>query len=166
MKLYFRDNFFSSGVTEILDEEQRAAGTLDLKSAFGSSIAVYGPGGELRAGGKFGTLSSKWRVYGSSEEELGIVKARMSLFSKKFEYDAGHRGLYEIVSPAFSRTYEILDDQGRVAAIMDRIDSWFASAAFCLENQSDMLDTYELVSVIMGVNAIQKRRQNAASSPT
>lgn len=44
MHLYFKDNFFSSGITDIMDREGRVIGSLDLKSAFGSSLDVYNAG--------------------------------------------------------------------------------------------------------------------------
>lgn len=53
MKFYFRDNFFSAGKTEILNEANEVIGELDLKSAFGSSLDVYGKNGELLCSGGF-----------------------------------------------------------------------------------------------------------------
>ncbi len=40
----------------------------------------------------------------------------------------------------------------------------YTSGAFVLDNQSEQLDTYELIAVVMGVHAINKRRNSAASS--
>ncbi len=45
MKVYFQDNFFSSGKTEIVDQNQQSLGELDLKSAFSSSVDVYDAAG-------------------------------------------------------------------------------------------------------------------------
>lgn len=57
------------------------------------------------------------------------------------------------------------DGAGRMAASFRRTSGWFSSGAFVLDNQSEYLDTYELVAVVMGVHAINKRR-NAANSVT
>ncbi len=40
MELYFRDNFFNAGRTDIVNARREPAGKLDLKSAFGSSLDV------------------------------------------------------------------------------------------------------------------------------
>jgi hypothetical protein len=48
MKLYFKDNFFSSGKTVIWNERQDSLGEVDLRSAFGSSIDVYDAIGSLK----------------------------------------------------------------------------------------------------------------------
>ncbi|MDN8590450.1 hypothetical protein Q0V21_16880 [Paenibacillus sp. 11B] len=52
MELYFRDNFFNAGYTEIMnhEQEQEQAGHLDLKSAFGSSLDVFDNSGLICCG--------------------------------------------------------------------------------------------------------------------
>jgi len=164
MKLYFRDNFFNAGMTEILNEREERVGHVDLKSAFGSSIEVYGPDGGPRCQGSFPFFSNKWEVTAADGGTLGVLKSRLTLFSKKYTYNAAGRGSYEIVSPAFSREYEISDGSGTVARF-EQVNGWFSSGAFLLNNRCDDLDSYELVAVIMGMHAIQKR-QRAASNAT
>lgn len=161
MKLIFRDNFFSAGTTEIVDEASAPAGHLDLKSSFGSSLDVYDREGRLVCGGAFRSFSNKWEITGAGGEELGVLRARFSLFEKKFEYDAGGRGVYEIHSPAFSREYSVLDHMGREAAHFGRVSGWFSSGAYALESFTDKLDLYELVAVVMGVHSIHKRHQQS-----
>ncbi|WNR46214.1 hypothetical protein [Paenibacillus roseipurpureus] len=163
MDLYFRDNFFNAGVTEILNEREDQVGHLDLKSLFGSALDVFGPQGKLVCSGEFPFLSGKWVVSGAGGEELGVLRSRMAFFSKKYTYETDRRGSYEIVSPAFSSEYEILDESENQVAMFEKVNGFFASGAFRLNNQSEMLDTYELVAVIMGVNAIQKRQRSAAT---
>jgi hypothetical protein len=157
MKLYFRDNFFNSGLTEILTESNEMAGELDLKSAFGSSLHLYGVDGVLKYSGSFPIFSNKWEVFGADGEEVGVLRHRIAFFSKLFEYDAGERGCYEITSPAFSREYEINDEAGTLVASFERVSGWFSADAYCLENHSDLLNSYELVTVVMGMHEIQKR---------
>lgn len=164
MDLYFRDNFFSAGETEILNEQEEQVGHLDLRSSFGSAIDVYGEHSQLICSGGFPFLSGKWVVSGAGGEQLGVLRSRIAFFSKKFTYEAEDRGSYEIKSPAFSSEYEILDESENQVARFEKVNGFFASGAFQLNNQSDCLDTYELVAVIMGVNAIQKRQRSAASS--
>ncbi|PAF31428.1 hypothetical protein [Paenibacillus sp. 7516] len=162
MELYFRDNFFNAGYTEIMNGNQEQAGHLDLKSLFGSSLDVFGPAG-LICSGRFGMLSNRWDVTSADGGHLGILRARMSFFSKRFEYDAGPRGIYEVSAPAFSQEYDVTGMGGRTVASFRRTSGWFSSGAFVLSNESEQLDTYELIAVVMGVHAINKRRNSAAT---
>ncbi|WP_416291771.1 hypothetical protein [Paenibacillus illinoisensis] len=162
MELYFRDNFFNAGYTEIMDGNQEQAGHLDLKSLFGSSLDVFGPEG-LICSGRFGMLSNRWDVTSVDGRHLGVLRARMSFFSKRYEYDAGPRGIYEVSAPAFSQEYDVTGMGGRTVASFRRTSGWFSSGAFVLSNESEQLDTYELIAVVMGVHAINKRRNSAAT---
>lgn len=162
MELYFRDNFFNAGYTEIMNGNQEQTGHLDLKSLFGSSLDVFGPAG-LICSGRFGMLSNRWDVTSADGGHLGVLRARMSFFSKRFEYDAGPRGIYEVSAPAFSQEYDVTGMGGRTVASFRRTSGWFSSGAFVLSNESEQLDTYELIAVVMGVHAINKRRNSAAT---
>lgn len=161
MELYFNDQFFSTGQTDIMDENGTPAGMLDLESMMSSSISVYGPDSMLRCSGQFRFFSGKWEVLNAAGEELGLLYARFSLFSKRYEYDAGHRGVYSIESPAFSQHYSILDGNESEVATFQKISGWLQAGAFQLQNRSPQLDSYELVAVIMGVHSIQKRNSAA-----
>ncbi|WP_063567682.1 hypothetical protein [Paenibacillus sp. O199] len=163
MELYFRDNFFNAGYTEIMNREQEQAGHLDLKSAFGSSLDVFDNLG-LICNGKFRMLSNRWDVTSADGREWGVLRARISFLSKKYEYDAGPRGVYDVSAPAFSYEYDITGMGGKVVASFRRTSGWFGSGAFVLDNQSEHLDTYELIAVVMGVHATNKRRNSAAGS--
>ncbi|GIO98757.1 hypothetical protein J14TS5_38430 [Paenibacillus lautus] len=164
MHLYFKDNFFSSGITDIMDREGSIIGSLDLKSAFGSSLDVYNASGDPVCSGSFRFFSNKWNIVSGNGDELGVLRMRICFFTKKFEYDAGSRGVYEITSPAFSNEYEITDDAGRVIAQFSRISGWLQSGAYQLQNESDVLGDWELVAVVMGIHQIRKRNNNAAAS--
>ncbi|MCL6458863.1 MAG: hypothetical protein K6T85_12725 [Gorillibacterium sp.] len=164
MQLIFRDSFFSAGRTDIVDASGNPAGVLDLGSAFSAKVEAYNAEGRLACKGKFRhALSSKWLVLGPAEEELGLLRSRMSFLSKRYEYEAYGRGVFEITSPAFSREYEVTQTSGQLVARFERINGFFSSGAFRLDNQLDSLDSYELTVVIMGVHAIQKSQQAAAS---
>lgn len=163
MELYFRDNFFNAGYTEIMNPNQEQAGHLDLKSIFGSSLDVSDNSG-LVCSGKFRMLTNRWDITSADGRHLGVLRARFSFFSKKYEYDAGSRGTYDVSAPAFSQEYDISGSGGRIVASFRRTSGWFSSGAFVLDNQSEQLDTYELIAVVMGVHAINKRRNSAASS--
>ncbi len=162
MELYVADNFFNRGRTEILDTAGEAAGTLDLRSAFGSALDVYAASGELLYTGKFRLMLRRWQVLDGNGSQVGELRPRFTLFSKKFEYDAGQRGIYEIESPNFSKEYTVTQDRAEIASFV-RTSSWIRSGAYRLRNASP-LDDYELVAVVMGVNAIRKRQQSAANS--
>lgn len=164
MELYFSDRFFSSGETEIMNTVGEAAGMLDLGSMMTHSVSIYGPDSSLRYSGKFRFLGGKWEVLDASGFEVGLLRARFSLFSKRYEYDAGPRGLYSIESPAFSHEYSILDESESEAASFRKVSGWLQAGAFQLQNHSTMLDSYELVAVIMGVHSIQKRNNAAAAT--
>ena len=162
MDLYFRDNFFNAGVTEILNEHEDHVGHLDLKSAFGSSISVYGPKAQLIYNGRFPFLfSNKWEVTGEDGELVGVLRRRITFFIKKFTYETHKGDIYDIISPAFSREYEISNESGALIAYFQQISGWFSPGAFHLVNQSETLDSYELVAVILGMHAIQKRQRSA-----
>ncbi|MDT3427662.1 uncharacterized protein YxjI [Paenibacillus forsythiae] len=159
MNFYFRDNFFNAGFTEILNEQEEIVGHIDLKSAFGWAIDVYGPDGQLLYKGNFPILSGKWEVTDADGGEVGVLRSRFAFFSKRFTYETDGRGSYEITSPVFSKEYEISDEAGFVADFK-QVNAWFCSGAYLLDNQSDALDTYELVAVIMGMHTIQKRQNS------
>ncbi|MCR2806567.1 hypothetical protein NQZ67_22040 [Paenibacillus sp. SCIV0701] len=160
MELYFRDRFFSRGVTEIMDETGAAMGQLDLESSLTSSVSVYGPDAILRYAGSFRFFSSKWEVRDAAGTELGVLRYRLSFFSKRYEYDAGYRGVYEIEAEPFSKHYTVRDESGSEVASFEKISGWLEAGAFRLRNYSDRLDSYELVAVIMGVNGIHRQQSS------
>lgn len=164
MELYFSDRFFSSGVTEIMDMAGEASGTLDLESMMTYTVSVHGPDSSLRYSGKFLFFSNKWEVLDPSGFDVGLLRARFTLFSKRYEYDAGDRGVYGIEAPAFSHEYSILDETETEVASFQKVSGWLQAGAFQLQNHSTQLDSYELIAVIMGVHSIQKRQNNAAAT--
>lgn len=163
MQLYIRDNFFGKGVTPIENEQGENVGSLDLRSAFGSSLDVYDANGRLRCTGSFRFFSNKWRITGPEEAPLGVVRSRLALMRKRFEYDAEGRGLYEITSPAFSGEYELLNESGGLEARFEKVSGWLRPGAYRLDNLSERLDSYELAAVIMGVHQIRKRQSSQAA---
>ncbi|MCM3781397.1 hypothetical protein M3231_00270 [Neobacillus mesonae] len=164
MELYFRDNFFSSGLTDIVDGTGNEAGSIDLKSAFGTSLDIYSSSRDLLYSGKFRTFSSKWNVHDPRGEIIGIVRAKMSFFTKKFEYHAGSRGIFFISSPAFSKEYTIEDESGKLAASFTRTSGFFGPGSYRLDNRSHDMDSYEWIAVVMGVHSIQARQAQAANA--
>ena len=159
MKLYFKDNFFNTGRTTIYNEQQKPLGEVDLRGVLGSALDVYDGKGRPLYNGKFPLFSNKWEVFNENAMRVGRLRSKLSFFSKRYRYDAYGRGIYEINSPAFSRDYVISEESGNVIASFQRINEWFSSQAYCLDNQSDHLSDYELIAVIMGINAIQKRQR-------
>ncbi|WP_404452076.1 hypothetical protein LG329_17255 [Virgibacillus necropolis] len=161
--IYFTDNFFSAGKTEIYNGNQEEIGSLDLKSAFSSGVDILDREGNIVVKGSFRFLSSKWNVKDQNEQEIGKLKKRLSLFSKKYVYHSYHHGDYEINSEAFSKEYNILDQDGNTVATFKKVSGFFRSPAFELNNHSSKLSTEELVAVVMGVNMIIKRNNNNAA---
>jgi uncharacterized protein YxjI len=162
--MYFKDNLFNSGKTEILSENQEVLGEIDLRSAFGSGLDIYDASGSMMFSGKFPLFSSKWTIINVREEEVGQVRSRIAFFAKKFEYEAFGRGVFEIKSEIFSREYDVFDESGTLIASFQQVNGWFSADAYCLNNHSDILDSYELVAVIMGMHEIQKRHRSAATN--
>ncbi len=160
--VYFHDNFFSTGRTEIFTEEKEKAGELDLHSMFSSGVEVLDEYGELVISGQFPFLSRKWELTDRHGQQLGQVKETMSFFQKTYQYrtSAGH--MYYIESPAFSMEYTVTDERKEHIAKFEKVSGFFSSSAYKLTNQSEHLSTEELVAVVMGVNAIQKRKRAAA----
>ncbi|GLX71247.1 hypothetical protein [Paenibacillus glycanilyticus] len=166
MQLYFRENFWNAGTTEILDEQENQIGHLDMRSAFSSAIDIYDSKGQLLYNGRFPFFSGKWEVSGADEEQVGVLRSRLSFFSKKYSYETIGRGDYEIISPAFSREYDIIDESENVVAQFKQVNGWLSSGAFVLDNQCEFLDPYELVAVIIGMHAIQKAASSAGTAGT
>lgn len=165
--VYFSDNFFSSGETEIYNEDQKIIGKLDLRSAFSAAVDIKTPDGKIILSGSFGFFSNKWYIKDHEENELGELRERFAFFKSIYEYKAHGRGTFRLESPAFSREYTLFDENDELAAEFKRTDSFFESAAFELSDYTTDLETEELVAVVMGMNAIQKRRssQNSAAPP-
>jgi uncharacterized protein YxjI len=159
--IYFKDNFFSSGKTDIYNESQEKLGHIDLKSAFGSSLNVENEKGEVVVEASFPIFSSKWSIKQSDGSELGKVKSSFAFFSKRYHYVTENM-TYEIQSPAFSKEYVIYDENMQEVATFKKVNGFFESAAYELKNYSDILLTEELIAVVMGVNAIDKN--NAISA--
>jgi uncharacterized protein YxjI len=124
-------------------------------------LDIYDTNGSLLYMGKFPLLSGKWTISNVREEEIGRVRSRFAFFAKKFEYEAFDKGIFEIKSEAFSREYEICDESGALVASFQQVNGWFTGDAYCLENYSDVLDSYELIAVILGMHMIQKRRRSS-----
>jgi hypothetical protein len=161
--LYFADNFFSSGRTDIFNAEKARIGELDLKSAFSAGVDILNRNGEIMASGKFPFFGNRWVVTGKEGAEAGELKQKWSFFSKRFQYHSFNNGTFFIESEAFSKDYTILDVQGAVVCQFERVSGIFASPSYKMENMSSDLSNEELIAVVMGVNAIQKRNNSAAT---
>jgi hypothetical protein len=163
--VYFTDQFFSFGITDIYNELQEKVGELDLKSAFTSSMSVENEKGEIVVEGCFPLFSGKWVIKKSDGTELGKVSASFSFFTKRYKYTTNN-GRFEIESPAFSKEYTILNEINEEVATFKKVNGIFQAAAYELKNISGSLLTEELITVVMGVNEIEKRRRSSANSGT
>jgi uncharacterized protein YxjI len=161
--LYFADNFFSSGRTEIYNAENERVGELDLKSAFSAGVDLLDNDGQMMASGRFSPFRNRWTVSGENGEDIGQLRQKWTFFTKRFEYQSFGKGTFSIESEAFSKEYTILDDQGTVICSVEKVSGFFSSSAYKLENFSASLSNQELVTAVMGVNAIQKRNNSAAT---
>lgn len=162
MELYFKDNFFSAGETPILDAEGQSIGAIDLQSMLTATLTIYGPDSAPRYTGKFPFFSRKWEITDAGGQIVGVLRSKLTFFSKRYEYDAGSRGIFYIESPAFSYSYTILNADEKEIASFEKTSHWLQAGAFCLSNHSEELESYELIAVVMGVQSIQKTANNGA----
>ncbi|MCL6572969.1 MAG: hypothetical protein K6T88_15000 [Bacillus sp. (in: Bacteria)] len=160
--LYFQDNFFSAGKTEIFNSSKEMVGKLDLKSTFSSSIDVLDKDGNMVVSGKFAFFGNKWRISDSSDQEIGVLKQKLTFLSKKYEYETFERGTYFIDSEPFSQEYEITDEQSNQIGRFEKVSGFFSSPAYQLSNFNEKVTIEELIAIVMGVNAIRKRNNAAA----
>lgn len=164
--VYFQDNFFSAGRTEIFNGSKEKVGELDLKSMFSSGVEILDLDGSVKVSGKFPFFGVKWRIYDCHDQEIGALKQKLSFLSKKYEYDANERGSFFIKSEAFSKQYDIYANETSIVAKFEKVSGFFASPAFQLTNNSKQLTTEELIAVVMGVNAIQRRNNSNSGGAT
>ncbi|WP_141433936.1 hypothetical protein [Bacillus sp. 03113] len=162
--LYFSDNFFSAGRTEIFNDSKEKVGELDLSGILTSGIEVIDLEGNVKVSGKFPFFGLGWKIYNNQGTEIGILKGKFSFFSKKYEYHAYDREVFQIKSEAFSKQYMIYKNETEVVAKFDRISGFFSSPAYQLVHNEDDPSSEELIAVVMGVNAIEKRRRNSSAS--
>ncbi|KYG28129.1 hypothetical protein [Alkalihalobacillus trypoxylicola] len=164
--IYIKDNFFSTGVTDIYDQNQNVVGSLDLKSIFLTKVSVLNAEGIEIIQGRFqSAFSNKWLVLNAEEKQLGRLQTPFFTMKKKYSYLSANGKEYRIHSLAFSKDYQVTDmASGQVVADFKRVSSYFLTAAYELQNHSNNISTEELIGVVMGVNAIQKRKAAASNS--
>jgi len=162
--IYFKDNFFSNGLTPIFNNNKEQIGQLDLKSAFTSSLEVQNVEGRVVVRGSFPFMSRKWIVTGEDNSEKGFLKQKITLFSKKFEYVSDQRGMLLIESGAFSQEYTMVNQNEEKVAEFKKISGFFESPVFQLMNDSETIDNEEMIAVVMGVSMIIKRNRRNSSN--
>ncbi|EGL16510.1 MULTISPECIES: hypothetical protein [unclassified Paenibacillus] len=166
MELYFKENFFSTGKSPILEASGIQAGTLDMKHMLSSSLSVLDSSGRkvCSDSSRLLSLGRKWDITDGRGNILGVLRPRFTLLAKKYEYDAGRRGIFDIESPLLSKHYTIRDSSDALAAEFRQVNGWLQSGAFRLRNESPMLDSFELIAVIMGVHELQRRNHMTGST--
>ncbi|MFC7373547.1 hypothetical protein ACFQPF_18040 [Fictibacillus iocasae] len=164
-EVYFKDNFFSRGITEIFNENQDQIGYLDLKSAFTSSVAVCGLDHKTHIEGRFsGFFKGRWIITGQNKVELGRLQQSFSFTKRKFVYETADRGNYTIVSKVFSKEYQILNEKEEEVVCFERVSGFFESRAYKLVNRSELLSTEEWTAVVMGVNMFEKMSNDGGTA--
>ncbi|WP_158737394.1 hypothetical protein [Alteribacillus sp. YIM 98480] len=165
-EIYFSDNFFSAGITDIFDKNENKIGKLDLKSAFTSSIDVMDPNGSIRLYAAFPLFSRRWVLKDKEDERIGELRSTFSFFAKRFEYETEGRGVYRVESEAFSHEFTITEERGNnKIAIFEKISGFMEAPAYKLINYSNVLSNDELIAVVMGVRMILKKRRNNSAGP-
>ena len=161
--LYVSDNFFSAGKTTIYNKGKEKVGEIDLKSAFTAGLDVLDLNGKTIVSGKFAFMSRKWIISNSFGEEIGRLKVKFAFFAKKYEYKTDDNRTFQIESEAFSNQYFIFDENENEIGRFEKISGFFSSPAFQLTSMDEGLNIFELIAIIMGVNAIQKAARNNAA---
>lgn len=165
-EIYFSDNFFSAGTTDIFDKNEYKIGQLDLKSAFTSSVDVMDPSGSVRLHAAFPMFSRRWILKNKEDGRIGELRSTFSFFAKRFEYNAVGRGVYQVESEAFSHEFTITEERGNnKIAIFAKISGFMEAPAYKLVNYSEVLSNDELIAVVMGVRMILKKRRNNNAAP-
>jgi hypothetical protein len=161
--VYISDNLFTAGLTSIENSHQEEVAQLDFSSAFTSKVAVTTRTGEILARGQFKFFSMKWLVFGPTDKQLGILKGNTFSFKKNFTYTTeGHT--YKIFSPSFSRDFTITDEKETVVATFKLTNHVLSvKNAFEVCNVTEELKTEEIIIIVMGINAIWKRRTKGRS---
>lgn len=126
--VYFSDQFFSTGRTDIYNEEKEIKGALDLKSSFTSSLSVEDEQGDILMEAAFPFLLGKWTIWDSKGKVMGELKANFSLFTKKYTYKT-NTTTYPIDSPAFSGEYTIYNEREREVATFKKVNGFFQASA-------------------------------------
>ncbi|RDU37708.1 hypothetical protein DRW41_07700 [Neobacillus piezotolerans] len=162
--LYVSDNFFSAGRTDVYNGLKEKVGEVDLRSMFTAGLDVLNKEGEIIVSGKFPFLSRRWIVTGSDGQEIGNLRAKFALFSRRYQYNTEAGRVFEIESEAFSNLYLLYDENGNEAGRFEKISGFFSAAAFQLTSSDEGLDVYEMIAVVMGVNAIQKAARSARNA--
>ena len=61
-QLFFSDNFFSAGRTDIYNSDREMVGALNLRSAFSSKVEIEDVNGDVTMEGAFTFFANKWIV--------------------------------------------------------------------------------------------------------
>ncbi|MCC2249369.1 hypothetical protein JUJ52_05245 [Virgibacillus sp. AGTR] len=69
-----------------------------------------------------------------------------------------------ITSPTFSKAFTVVDTKGNEIAMFKRMNHFFSSPAYELVKHTNHISMAELVIVVMGVNAIEKRKQSSSTN--
>lgn len=162
--VYISDHFLSSGETTIRDVENNVIGYLDLKSMFKSGVSVLDVNRATLASGKFKFFSNQWLVLNKVEEQIGVVKQKFFSFSKKYTYTTSGGDIFYFTSRAFSKNFLIFDERHQEVASFQRTSSFFSTPAYKINHNNDHFTTEELIIVVMGINAIEKRNQSNAAN--
>lgn len=156
--LYIKDNFFSAGQTAVMDEERQLVGSLDLHSMFSSKVSYQPLQSKNLYTAHFTVFSMKW-VIELNNQDIGLLRSKLTLFSQKYLYESFGKGTFRIESQAFSKEYSVYNDREELVATFKKINGWFESSAFRLENVTEELTNAELILAIMGVNQIQRKKK-------
>ncbi|KMK75277.1 hypothetical protein [Alkalihalobacillus pseudalcaliphilus] len=163
--VYFREKFFSRGITEILDKDNHKIGYLELKSGFRTRASILDENQREMMRGELKGFTSKWLMEDYQGQELGYVKQNYWSWNKKYHYNkAQDDQAYLFQAPVFSEAYQIQDGDGQVVGEVKRVSFFFSAPAYELTNRSLELSTEELILAITGVNALNRMYNAAVTS--
>jgi len=148
--VYVQGCVFSQGQAAIYDESHQVIGTVQHEAD--GRVQVMNDQGRGVAFGKFIPTCKKWVVMNHDGQEVGQMKEKFSLFSKKCEYNVYERGTYTISFDLAKGKFSVRGANGDVVAELIQDGDEYR-----LVKDADKLSMYELLSVLKSLtNSVLK----------
>ncbi|MBO8173032.1 MAG: hypothetical protein H0Z33_14220 [Bacillaceae bacterium] len=165
--LYLDENFFTTGRTDIMNDQQEKVGYIHIKSVLSPIVEVYDHRDRLQLYGSFGLLSNRWVVCDTSRQVLGKLRNRYFWQPGKFRYryrNLQNKKNYYIQPPETAMACRILDEQGETAAYFGENSHIFSKKVYEVHIYDADLRICELLIVLTGACMTQKQEKSSISS--
>jgi len=139
--VYVQGCVFSQGHAAIYDEAHQMIGAVQHDE--NGRVQVMNGEGRGVAFGKFIPTCKKWVVMNHDGQEVGQMREKFSLFSKKCEYNVYERGTFTISFDLTKGKFSVRSAAGEVVAELLQDGDEYR-----LVKDADKLSMYELLSVL------------------